>query len=91
MIPAQLELVEEVGLTSRDFDSPWRDHGITWDPSKSRFVVRLTVDLGPRLSARRISIPLRTKSPRIARLNRDAIFDTLRALGLTIRTRNPRR
>lgn len=62
-----------------------------FDKAKNRFNLRFTVDLGPKVIGKRVSVKLNTKDLRKAIELRDHIIKAFRALGLTVRPRVQKR
>lgn len=70
----------------RESELQWL-HGLTWDKSKGRWKLRLTLDMGRKVVGKRISIPLRTADEKVAIQKRDGIVEGYRRIGLTVRGR----
>lgn len=62
-------------------------HHLTYEPSKNRWVLRLTVDMGPKVVGKRLRINLGRTTSEIAKAQREAVYRAYEVVGLTVRDR----
>jgi hypothetical protein len=68
-----------------------RLHGLSWDTSKRRWKLKLTIDMGSKIVGKRVQFSLPTSDTETAIRHRDAVIRGYEQLGLTVTTRRQAR